>query len=242
MLKKKNLAKGTLSAKLLIGGTSLVLQTDEGLKFPDTGSGNTFAGVIWGDSYASPELDSTSEFVVAYRSSGDTFTIVRAKESTSAKQWEVGDNFMLTASAAVFDEYENAILAIASQLNPVGTIREFNVSTNPATLLGFGTWEAFGTGKVTVAIDADQTEFNTVEKTGGEKTHLLTSGESGVPAHNHNVPNSALTSAGDHYFASGTNYGENDSRTSSNNTAADASSAHNNLQPYIVVYRWIRTA
>lgn len=134
------------------------------------------------------------------------------------------------------------VLDVASALNPVGTIREFNVSTNPATLLGFGTWEAFGTGKVTVAIDAEQTEFDTVEKTGGEKTHLLTSGESGVPAHNHNVLNCALTATGDHYFASGTNYGENDARTSSNNTAANASSAHNNLQPYIVVYRWVRVS
>lgn len=117
MLKKKNLAKGTLSAQLLVGGSSLVLQTDEGLKFPDTGSGNTFAGVIWGASYASPELDSTSEFVVAYRSSGDTFTIVRAQEGTSAKQWEVGDNFMLTASKAVFDEYETALGDKADKTN-----------------------------------------------------------------------------------------------------------------------------
>jgi hypothetical protein len=37
MYKKTNLAAGTLSAQLLVGGSSLVLQTDEGLKFPDTG-------------------------------------------------------------------------------------------------------------------------------------------------------------------------------------------------------------
>lgn len=117
MYKKANLAAGTLSAQLLVGGSSLVLQTDEGLKFPDTGSGNTFVGVIWGAAYASPEKDATSEFVVAYRSSGDTFTIVRAQEGTSAKQWEIGDNFMLTASKAVFDEYETALGDKADKTN-----------------------------------------------------------------------------------------------------------------------------
>lgn len=116
MYKKANLAKGTLSAQLLVAGTSLVLQTDEGLKFPNTGSGNLFVGVIWGAAYSSPEADATHEFVEAYRSSGDTFTIVRAKESTSAKQWEIGDNFMLTASAAVFDEYEAALTGKAPAL------------------------------------------------------------------------------------------------------------------------------
>jgi hypothetical protein len=117
MYKKTNLAAGTLSAQLLVGGSSLVLQTDEGLKFPDTGSGNTFVGVIWGAAYLSPEKDATTEFVTAYRSSGDTFTIVRAKEGTSAKQWEVGDNFMLTASKAVFDEYETALGDKADKTN-----------------------------------------------------------------------------------------------------------------------------
>lgn len=117
MYKKANLAAGTLSAQLLVGGSSLVLQTDEGLKFPDTGSGNTFVGVIWGAAYLSPEKDATTEFVTAYRSSGDTFTIVRAQEGTSAKQWEIGDNFMLTASAAVFDEYETALGDKADKTN-----------------------------------------------------------------------------------------------------------------------------
>jgi hypothetical protein len=86
MLLKKNFAFGTLSAQLLIGGTSLVLQSGEGSLFPATGSGNTFAGVIWGSTYATPQSDATREIVVAYRSSADTFTIVRGQEGTSAKQ------------------------------------------------------------------------------------------------------------------------------------------------------------
>lgn len=107
MYKKKNFAVGTISAQLPIDGTTLTLQPGEGDLFPPTGSDNYFVGVIWGSSYSSPQSDQTREIVVAYRLSGDTFTITRAQEGTSAKQWEVGDNFMLTATAAVFDEYEN---------------------------------------------------------------------------------------------------------------------------------------
>ncbi len=127
---------------------------------------------------------------------------------------------------------ETAFNALAASLYPVGIIVEFNVSTNPATLLGFGTWTAHGTGKVTVAIDATQTEFDTVDETGGEKTHTLTEAE--LPA------NAAQKWAGTH-------------QSSSNQTSpldfpgkyvgfqnSGSGSAHNNLQPYIVVYRWCR--
>lgn len=66
---------------------------------------------------------------------------------------------------------------------PVGSVFISVVSTNPATLLGYGTWSAFGAGRVMVGLDAGQTEFDTVEETGGAKTHTLTSSE--MPAHSH---------------------------------------------------------
>lgn len=335
MFQFKNFAKSELASQLLIAGTSLSVQTGEGARFPDTGSTNIFRGVIWGSTYATPFDDSTREVVEAYRSSGDTFTIVRAQEGTSAKQWEIGDNFMLTATAATLEDLRanNSIISnetpsgdldgvdltyalanapvvgslalylngqrltytedytlsgstitfvtapvstdliradyllagagtwnadtldgshltdILSALNPIGTIREFNVSTNPATLLGFGTWSAYGTGRVTVAIDAGQTEFDTVDETGGAKTVTLTAAQSGLPAHPHTVgiKLSSTEAAGyglkvspdgftDRAMVSG------DSTSTSTVSAANASSAHTNLQPYIVVYRWVRVS
>lgn len=134
-------------------------------------------------------------------------------------------------------------IAIGQLIYPVGMSIELNVATNPATLLGFGTWAAHGTGRVTVAIDAGQTEFDTLGEIGGAKTHLLTSSESGLPAHNHPLANGGSVissgSADAGIPASGAYF-----RVTSigNNTAANASTAHNNLQPYIVVYRWVRTA
>ena len=65
---------------------------------------------------------------------------------------------------------------------PIGALYISVVSTSPATLFG-GTWAAFGAGKVLVGIDVGQTEFDTVEETGGSKTVTLDT--TMIPAHTH---------------------------------------------------------
>lgn len=52
---------------------------------------------------------------------------------------------------------------------PIGAVYMSVVSTNPATLFGFGTWAAIA-GRFLVGHDAGQVEFDTVEETGGAKT------------------------------------------------------------------------
>ncbi len=127
-----------------------------------------------------------------------------------------------------------------SDVYPVGSIYiNAAVSTNPATLLGFGTWAAFGAGRVMVGIDATQTEFDTLEETGGAKTHTLTVSE--LPSHTHNNPAGILPppNSNDVDVTGG------NARTLGNDVATEATGggqAHNNLQPYIVVYMWKRTA
>lgn len=112
MYHKKNFARSiTTNNPLAIGGTSLGVTTGHGVKFPDVGAGNLFMGVIWGAAFGSPEADVDREIVEAYQASTDTFTIVRAKETTSAKEWPVGSNFMLTATSGVFNEYDASLAA-----------------------------------------------------------------------------------------------------------------------------------
>ena len=67
---------------------------------------------------------------------------------------------------------------------PVGSIYMSVNNVNPSTLFG-GTWEAWGAGKVPVGVNTGESEFNTVEKTGGEKTHELSASE--MPSHSHTV-------------------------------------------------------
>ena len=123
---------------------------------------------------------------------------------------------------------------------PVGSIYiNASVSTNPATLLGFGTWVAFGAGRTMVGLDSTQTEFDAAEETGGSKTHTLTTSE--LPSHTHTVSIPSSENGGSYnahaLFPDGSSSGE-----TFTTAATGSGSAHNNLQPYIVVYLWKRTA
>lgn len=60
---------------------------------------------------------------------------------------------------------------ILEKENPVGHIRMETSNVNPKEYLGFGEWQLWGSGRVPVGIDISQTEFNSVEKTGGSKDH-----------------------------------------------------------------------
>ena len=71
---------------------------------------------------------------------------------------------------------------------PIGSIYISYNNTNPGTLFG-GTWESFGSGRTLVGINSSDTAFDTVGKTGGEKTHTLTVAE--MPSHTHTFTGTA---------------------------------------------------
>lgn len=145
------------------------------------------------------------------------------------------------------------VKAVLLAAHPVGCI-EMNVTgANPSTYIG-GTWVAWGAGRVPVGLDAGQAEFDSVEETGGAKTHTLSAAEMPVHSHGVNDPghqhqySAAVSSA--FVSQSGATYGvtvPNNQFTDSNTTGitiqdAGSGAAHNNLQPYIVCYMWKRTA
>ena len=138
-------------------------------------------------------------------------------------------------------------LITLADVYPVGSIYiNAAVATNPGTPLGFGTWVAFGAGRVMVGIDASQTEFDTLGEESGSKTHQLTEAE--LPSHQHDqgygadqTPRHGITTGLSSVRI------DNDGNAFNSTTAARTSSvgsdtANNNLQPYIVVYMWRRTA
>jgi len=145
-------------------------------------------------------------------------------------------------------------LPTMAEIYPVGSIY-INASdaTNPATLLGFGTWEAFGAGKVPVGIDSSDTDFDTAEETGGSKTHALTEAE--LPAHSHaliaNADSNAdlttsnqvakrdLTGSHDQEYEL---HGTTTAATLGKSANTGSGDAHSIVQPYIVVHMWKRTA
>ena len=118
-------------------------------------------------------------------------------------------------------------------LYPVGSVY-INASddTNPSTLLGFGTWERFGEGRVLVSQDSGDGDFGNIGATGGSKTHQLTVNE--MPSHSHTYTDHDRT--GDQ-----AGLGSGEAKTE-NTGSTGGNSPHNNLQPYITVYMWVRTA
>lgn len=154
---------------------------------------------------------------------------------------------------------------------PVGSIRMTTSTTGATSFLG-GTWELWGAGKVPVGVDANDTDFSTVEKTGGAKTVTLAAAN--MPSHNHALSSGTVTvtaaDAHTHQAASGTykvgsgsgstykyftnggstgpattgsGGGHTHTATLSGNTGSKGSgTAHNNVQPYITCYFYKRTA
>lgn len=153
---------------------------------------------------------------------------------------------------------------------PVGSIYiNATNSTNPATLFGFGTWVAFGTGRTLVGINTANTLMDVPEETFGTADSTLVS-------HNHTTDSSgniingsisivvesaaggfsagtgSITSFGavsgqtlGKFAFSGTYYqgfsivGGNHAHTT---TTVGSSATNQNYQPSIVVYMWKRTA
>ena len=127
---------------------------------------------------------------------------------------------------------------IFNLIYPVGSIYMSVNNTDPGTLFG-GTWVAWGAGRVPVGVDTNDENFDTVEETGGEKTHTLIVDE--IPSHYHN-----LGQMYDGYHLTGSTSQPRgvyaDYAQAVHTTSIGGGQAHNNLQPYITCYMWKRTA
>jgi hypothetical protein len=156
-----------------------------------------------------------------------------------------------------------------SEAFPVGAIYISVLSSNPSVQLGYGTWVAFGAGKMLVGFDAADVDFDTEEEVGGAKTKTHSVAE--MPAHSHvqdahthvqnahnhiqryNVattgPLSGPVTAPDTSSNTTTNYGITTADTTAVNQNATAvnqntggGQAFSIMNPYIVVRFWKRTA
>ena len=197
----------------------------------------------------------TTAFVIAERTNtatltNKTLTSPALTGTPTAPTAAAGTNTTQVATTAFVRT------ALLQSVYPVGSIYiNAAVNTNPATLLGFGTWAAFGAGRVMVGFDAGDSLFNAAQKTGGTKNAIVVS-------HTHT---GTTNTTGAHTHVFGMHDGKDDGsvRPQGSPNARDASSttdsagSHNhtfttastgssgtnaNVQPYITVYMWRRTA
>ena len=195
--------------------------------------------------------DGTGTSVGMNVGSGKTLTVagtLTVSGTATATTQSSGDNTTKLSTTAFVTA---AITAAKQALYPVGTIyTNISDSTNPATLLGFGTWVAIA-GRVVVGLDSGDSSFNTAGGTGGSKdavvvSHSHTATDSG---HTHGLSIDLRTESGSGYPAGGAS-GSDGTWTSStqsgtaNITVASSgvSGTNANLQPYVVAYVWKRTA
>lgn len=159
------------------------------------------------------------------------------KEDISQLQTETTQlNDDVTELMGAFTSVTDLTKQLFLLMHRVGDIIFSTSDENPSTIYG-GTWVAWGKGRVPVGVDTSDSDFNTVEKTGGEKEHTLTVDE--MPSHKHGfgqqfATTSSLSGAYGYYMIAGTQ------TDVIKNTGGNQ--PHNNLQPYITCYMWKRTA
>jgi hypothetical protein len=187
---------------------------------------------------------------------------IAGKEDTANKITSVsGGGTGLTAAAtdaqypsakAVYGMFvDQAQSGLLNLVYPVGSIYMSTAAANPGTLFG-GTWEAFGAGRVLIGAGTGKDTRNesrtfAAGAAAGEYNHALTVNE--LAAHEHPVVRHSSgypihtdrTTLGGTYPVLGLEFSNNVATPlRAESTGGDA--AHNNIQPYVVVYMWRRTA
>lgn len=122
---------------------------------------------------------------------------------------------------------------------PVGAIFITAVNTNPSSYMG-GTWVRFGNGQTLIGVDESDTDFSTVQKTGGAKSHTIDYDNLPARTGKQVIWKGGLTSYSE--WKSGDLAKDTWIMSNSYDTQTPWGKAISNLQPYITVYMWKRTA
>lgn len=132
--------------------------------------------------------------------------------------------------------------AIGLMAYPVGSIYMSTSATSPTILFG-GSWERYAVGRVLVGVSEGEAEFAGPGYAGGEKYHALTVNE--MPSHNHRVKAWSYqtdASRADFYAPNQNISADNWDPDGAHVTWTGGNWGHNNMQPFISVYIWRRTA
>ena len=156
-------------------------------------------------------------------------------------------------------DWQEIILEPSGDTLPVGSIAQFGGATAPTNWLfcngqavsretyaelfsvigtTYGAGDGSTTfnvpdfiGRVPVGLDKEDTDFDTLGETGGEKKHTLTVDE--MPNHNHPISGWVNSGAGAYFTATCNNTGT-EYKNSAYTEATGGGQPHNNMQPYTV--------
>lgn len=181
---KKSLATSWTSAgvafssgtAVVFGGGAISTETSYDIKYTLT---DAFTSVSIQD------IVSTAAVVMDFKAGGKGVAVGKVAENDN--MFEVSEDWDVKVYGKLLKDY---IQSLTSAIYPVGSIYMSVKSTNPSTYFG-GTWVAWGSGRVPVGINTSDTNFSTVEKTGGASTVTLTTSQ--MPSHTHTFTGSSAT-------------------------------------------------
>lgn len=144
-------------------------------------------------------------------------------------------------SAEILNAMQKGLMELAF---PIGSTYVTPTETNPAEILGFGTWERFK--KIPLGLDETDPDMDTIGKTGGEKKHSLTEAQGPRHIHRPSTDSSKAFFASKHGWGSGGErmlIGSGEGYVIDQMAASGEGEPFNVMNPYeIVGYMWIRRA
>lgn len=163
---------------VIFGGGAISTETSYDIKYTLT---DAFTSVSIQD------IVSTASVVMDFKAGGKGVAVGKVAETDN--MFEVSEDWDVKVYGKLLKDY---IQQFSSAIYPVGSIYMSVNATNPSTYFG-GTWVAWGSGRVPVGINTSDTNFSTVEKTGGSATVTLTASQ--MPSHTHTFTGSSATTS-----------------------------------------------
>ncbi len=173
---------------------------------------------------------------------GATFNVPRVTMDTKGRATVLADRVLTLPSMPTQAQVCELVWQVGSvYINAANT-------TNPATLLGCGSWTEIGAGRVLVGQDTGNSVFDVLGETGGSAnavvvahSHSITDVQHSHSESSYALGNGASSGSGRAGVPQGSNTGSSFTGITGTNSTG-VSGVNANLQPYIVVKMWVRTS